>query len=285
MSKHLQSVAHNVIAAIIFTALSTLIVLMLQALGFNTQVAVKDAIFVLLALVILWIIYSLFHEVLIRKLTELMLESVLNVNEDETNQQRTRFKKKIIDRVQKEIGLVTTLRVISGLEYQNQRACEDKIVEACVKSRKIKILTIRGERYFAGNNSILYKPCLAKRESGSEIKVLVLSAEAPHLTDENAKALEHDSAEEIRGKMRSAHSYLQYLTIHNRNFRVRYYNNSPNFKLLIFDNIMFITAIVGSKNDDRVKMFQISKEDNPLFTGFERYFDSLWESCELKQGV
>jgi hypothetical protein len=44
----------------------------------------------------------------------------------------------------------------------------------------------------------------------------------------------------------------------------------------MFDNVMFITALIEAKNDKKAKMYQLTREGNPLFLGIEKYFDELW---------
>ena len=53
----------------------------------------------------------------------------------------------------------------------------------------------------------------------------------------------------------------------------------PNFKILLFDDVMFVSSFAMNirHNDQNAKMFQIKQVGNPLFAGFERVFDSLWE--------
>jgi transcriptional regulator with XRE-family HTH domain len=161
--------------------------------------------------------------------------------------------------------------------FRNQKDCEFYIREAARRSRKVKILTIRGEQYFVGSKSLLYNLCTSKRAKDTTIEVLVLSPEADHITEELAKKLQHSSAEEIREKMRLALEHLKYLARRNGNFEVRCYNEKPNFKLLMFDNLMFVSSFAGEepKNDRSAKMFRMVREGNPLFMGFERHFDEL----------
>ncbi len=70
----------------------------------------------------------------------------------------------------------------------------------------------------------------------------------------------------------------------NGNFMAKLYKETPIFKILIFDNVMFFSVFSGPKNDESAKMLQIERNGNPLFAGFERYFDELWKrSVPLKQ--
>ena len=120
-------------------------------------------------------------------------------------------------------------------------------------------------------------PELEKRAKDTIIEVLVLSPDAEHITEELAKKLQHNSVEEIRERMRLALEHLKYLARRNGNFEVRCYNEKPNFKILMFDNVMFVTSFASDvpKNDDTAKMLRMVREGNPLFMGFERHFDEL----------
>lgn len=157
--------------------------------------------------------------------------------------------------------------------FQNQESCEAQIREASYHARKIKILTIRGDNYFIGKRSLLYELVV----KGSTIDVLVLSPKAQHITEELAENLGHKSAEEIRGKMARTLDYLKNLAGEHENFRVKCYNEEPNFKILLFDDVMFVSSFAGQgpKNDRNTRMFRMVREENPLFAGLEKLFDEL----------
>lgn len=162
--------------------------------------------------------------------------------------------------------------------YPNQRACEKDIQTASLHARIIKILTIRGNKYFQGQMSILSHLCSLDAPQERLVQVLVLSPESDHINAELAERLKHPSPDEIRVGMRFVFDYLKYIASRNEHFQVKYYLQSPNFKILLFDDIMFVSAFIRSKNDDFVKMIKMSRENNPLFAGFEKYFDVLWDT-------
>ncbi|SRR6266566_5379990 len=115
------------------------------------------------------------------------------------------------------------------------------------------------------------------------IEILVLAMDAPHLTDEQAKNLGHFSAAEVKKKMVSVFDYLKDIRSENRNFTVKTYSEAPIFKILIFDDVMFVSAFIGSKNDRNAKMWRMTRKGNPLFAGLEKYFDDLSKrSAELR---
>lgn len=164
-------------------------------------------------------------------------------------------------------------------QFASQTACEDQIREAAAITRRAKILTIRGEKYFMGPYSLLYNLCDPRRSNPVSVKVLVLSPESSHISNELASRLEHESVEEIRDKMRHSLDNLKYHARRNENFEVNCYQGSPNFKILLFDSVLFVSSFVGGgpKHDHSVPVFEMVREGNPLFAGFERYFDDLWE--------
>ena len=84
------------------------------------------------------------------------------------------------------------------------------------------------------------------------------------------------SAEDFKGKMQNVLNILRRFASQNKNFEVRCYDEPPNFKLLLFDDVMFVSAFTEPKNDHNAKMLRIRQEGTPLFVGLERYFDELW---------
>jgi hypothetical protein len=165
----------------------------------------------------------------------------------------------------------------SIIEFPNQDACESKIQRAFRDARrKVKILTIRGEKYFSprGLFQDLYLPI---RTKNCRIEVLVLSPESDHITDELARELGQGSARAIRQKMRDVlEDFLKPLASQKKNFEVKCYDGTPIFKILLFDDTMFVSVFTEPQNDRYAKMLQIARE-HPLFTGFERYFEDLWK--------
>lgn len=281
----MNNVLENVVATIIVTVLSTATGLILQTFGFSTQESISIAGIVLFALVILFLATRKFYSKYIKWLTEQLLESALKVNPNEIDETRTAFRKKIKDRVYREFS-IDELKVgiplgelkqnISFREFPSQEACETEMAEAFRSARKIKILTIRGEKYFLGARSLFYRTYLEKRTKNFNIEVLVLSPESKHITDDLADDLGQASAEEIRGKMQNVLKILSSLA-NQKNFQVRCYDETPIFKMLMFDNIMFVSAFTEPKNDQNAKMFQITRKENPLFLGLEKHFNKLWE--------
>jgi transcriptional regulator with XRE-family HTH domain len=162
------------------------------------------------------------------------------------------------------------------VEFRNQEECEPYIRKAAHHPRKVKILTIRGAKYFLGPKSLFYNLCTSKKTKDAVIEVLVLSLEAEHITEELAEKLQHSSGEDIRKKMRFALEYLKDLASRNRNLEVRCYNEKPNFKMLIFDDVMFVSSYAGEEpKNDRSAGMSMLREGHTLFRGFERYFDEL----------
>lgn len=253
----MNNIIENVIATVIVGALSTAIVFILPTFGFNTQQSVSIATVVLLALVFLFIIARRFYYLRARQLVVQLLENVLH-------------------RLRANPG-VEPKQNGSFLEFPSQQACESHIRNAAHNAKKVKILTIRGEKYFVSSRSLLYDLYSSKRTAASTIEVLVLSPESQHITEENARDLGHHSAEEIKRKMRITLDYLKHIAEQHKNFKVKYYDETPNFKILLFDDVMFVSSFIDGmpKNDHNVTMLQITRDGNPVFTGLERHFDDL----------
>lgn len=157
--------------------------------------------------------------------------------------------------------------------FKNQKVCELEIHREAHRAKAIKILTIRGNEYFVGNKSIFH-PIL--EEGNATIDLLVLAPQAEHITEELAKNLQHKSAEEIREGMHNSLNYLKGLIRRYEKFSVRCYHEEPIFKLLIFDEVMFVSSFAReiAKNDENAEMFMIQGK-NALFLGFEKHFDEL----------
>lgn len=279
----MNNIVENVIATIIVTVLSTLVGIVLQAVGLSPQQSFVAAAVVLLALVLLFFVIKRYYPRYISWLTERLLEKALRVDTNKDSEAEVTFKKKIVGRVLQENPGVELKQNNWITEFPNQEACESQIRNASRNARKVRILTIRGEKYFLGSRSLLHDLISSKRLKNSDIEVLVLAPESHHITDELAKEMGQHSAKEIKGKMRVVLDILKDIAQQNKNFKVRCYDETPNFKILLFDDVMFVSAFTEPKNDRNAKMFRITREEEPLFTGLERHFDDLWNRSASPQ--
>ncbi len=212
-----SNVVDSLIASAIFTPFSTgLGSILLYGLGFSPLDAAIISILVLATLVMVFLLGRKLYPAYVRQLTERLLEKALQVNTNDTNKAGLAFRRKIIGRVLQETpeevhrpSAFTTTQQQDALvtEFPNQASCEQAIREACRNARTIKILTIRGEKYFVGSRSLLRDLCLSKRGEGHTISVLVLSPDSDHITNELAHDLKHRSAEEIKEKMQDVLEY------------------------------------------------------------------------------
>lgn len=185
------------------------------------------------------------------------------------------LKKRIVERVLRETPGNEKHKNAWIQEFANQEACEPYLREEFRKARTVKILTIRGEKYFGDKWSLFYE-LYEKRAKKFTVKVLVLSPESGHITDDLAKEIGQHSAEIIKEKMRIVLRILKRLAQENKNFEVRCYDATPNFKILLFDGVMFVSAFTEPENDRNAKMLRITREGTPLFRGLEKHFDDLW---------
>jgi hypothetical protein len=276
----MNNILENVIATVIVIALSTVAELALQAFGFSTQSSISIAGVILCALAVLFLVFRKCYPAYMRWLTKRLLAKALNINDKKTNETNRKFKEEIIEQVLKEAPHVVSKQNSSVIEFPNQVSCEDHIRTASSNAQKVKILTIRGKEYFLGPKSLLYNLFLSKQAKNINIKALVLLPKATHITDELSRNLGHASAEEIREDMHLVLDNMKFLARRNKNFEVRCYNETPYLKILIFDDVMFVSSFAedgGPKNDQNAKMWQMTREDNPVFTGLERHFDELWK--------
>src|SRR6266852_4734410 len=144
----MRNIIDNVIAGIVLLFVSATLAFILQHLGFSAQltIGVPAALF---ALAILFLVARKFYPAFKMLLTERLLKAALNKNVNDTSEVRVTFKKKIVELVFQENLGSEQKQSNSIIEFPNQDACESKIKDACRSAKKVKILTIRGEKYFS----------------------------------------------------------------------------------------------------------------------------------------
>ena len=277
-----KNVIASLIAGAILLGLPVATAFVLQRyFGFSSQDAFNIAVYVLFGLGIFSLIGFLVVNKFaswIRWLTMKLLENALQLKNN-TDEGKISFKERIMARVSQEFPVVEQIQDSGVTVYPNQETCEEKIKEACRAARKIKILTIRGAKYFAIGKSLLRELCEAKRGSGFIIEVLVRSPQDEGITEDLSRRLGHRSAERVKSNMRHVLEYLKQMEGENQNFVVKYYEGTPIFKILLFDDIMYVSPIIGAKNDNNARMLQITR-GHPLFAGFENLFDDLWQNSQ-----
>ncbi len=269
-----KNVVDSIIASIIFALFSTGVAIILQNHGFSSQAAIITALIVLLVLMLLFIVARNFYPLFNRWLTQRLLENALQLNPNETDEAKIGFKKKLIEQVLHEAVINEPKEKSWITEFPNQEICEPYLIEEFGKARTVKILTIRGEKYFGDKWSLFYEQ-YEKRIKNVIVKVLVLSPESEHITDHLAREVGQHSAEAIKGKMQIVLNSMKRFASQNKNFEVRCYDETPNFKILLFDDVMFVSAFTEPKNDHNAKMIRITREGTPLFAGLEKHFNDL----------
>lgn len=268
----MNNIAENVVANVLVLALSATLALLLRAFGVSTPNAVWAA---LLVLATLYLIMRSVYPRYLRGMTLRLVKRSLEVNPNDAD--AVDLKDQVVEMVTRSVhGSQADQQYFINV-YPNQEACESKIKEAFRRAKKVKILTIRGERYFSGKNSLLYDICKYKSGGDCQIQVLVLSPNADHITDSLAASLGHSSSERTKRKMWNTLHELKQLEVENNRLQVRCFNETPNFKMLLFDDAMFISAYIKSKNDRDTQMVRVTREHPILYTGLERDFDDLWK--------
>lgn len=288
-----KNVVESVIASIIFAVLWATSTLILHDFGLNSPVYPIAVLLILLAIICVYFIAKNGYPRLTRWLTWRLLTHILSAKNN-ADADDVSLRNSIIEEIfrttsgnelaQHYNGIYGSDAQTSLIEFENQVACELDIQRACEKAKKIKILTIRGENYFLGKRSLLRNICVEKRGDGYSIEILVHSPDSEHITKKLGMSL-GKHPEQIRERMIIVLNSLRHIMEDNRNIRVKYYTESPNFKILIFDDVMFVSSFAqgGPKNDHNAKMFQITRGKNPLFAGLERFFDDLSGRAEPLQ--
>jgi hypothetical protein len=273
----MKNIFENLIANMLVILISTCVVLVLHSFGFSTDIAVILGLAVLLLLYILiYVVGRQAYPKFISWLTIKLLKDALKSNSGTINSVELQ------DQIVQLVTYHTHRRMLNESYlvqvYPNQETCEQEIVERYRRAKKVKILTIRGEKYFLGSKSLLRDITKEKLKTEEEldIKVLVLVPESPHITDRLARSLGPQQPEDIRKKMGMSLDNLKHLADQNTNFQVRCYDKTPIIKMLMFDDVMFVSAYLKAKNDRNTHMLRISRNDIVLFACLEKEFDDLW---------
>jgi hypothetical protein len=269
----MNNLVENVVANALVIALSAAIGLFLRAFGVSTPNAVWVALLVLVSLYV--VMKSVYPRYMRRGLTLRLVKNALKDNSNNTK--AVILKEEVVELVTRASHGSDPSQHYFIRVYRNQDECEPKIREAFRRANKVKILTIRGQQYFSGTKSLLHDICIDKKSEDCSIQVLVLAPDADHITEALALNLGHSSPERTRRKMRNALEDLKQLADVNRNLHVRCFDETPNFKMLLFDETMFVSTYIRPKNDRDTQMIRITREHLLLFTGLERDFDDLWK--------
>ena len=163
-------------------------------------------------------------------------------------------------------------------EAQIHADCKKELIDQFKSaSSEIKILTIRGFRYFS-RKAGLFSPLLREKAVDNiPIKVLVCSPESKHIDQELAQSLHKKSVEEIRSNMHLALSSLANLMDEYKNLEIRVYEEVPIWNILQFDDTMYVSAYVEPKSHQNAVVHRIPQNSKSHFVAFDKHFNSLWE--------
>ncbi len=281
----MKDIVKNVIATIVAGILSTIVVFVGRALGFDTEKSIVAAVLALLVLLLLYFFFVAIRRSYPRWRRHFVLHFIHKALQEQSGQADVvELKYNIIDMVTRHLHKVRENESYLVRVFQNQKQCEAEIKETFRRAKRTRILTIRGENYFLSKNSLLNEIALSKRGDGFSIRVLVLIPESSHINEKLARTLDH-SATDIKRKMHRALDNLMHMAEQNPNFQIRCYNEPPNFKLLLFDDVMFFSVYLRAKNDLNTPMLRITREEPVLFSGLEKEFEDLWERAIKPESI
>ena len=121
--------------------------------------------------------------------------------------------------------------------------------------------------------------------AGAQVKILLLNPTSSALYarfDElsHMKFAKGQPDEMSRHITNSAHKILS----RNKSIEVRYYDNTPVWRLYILDKWAFVSSYLGDKEGHDTNIIMLERGSD-LFSAIERYFDSIWETSHRFSGV
>lgn len=163
-------------------------------------------------------------------------------------------------------------------EAQIHADCKEELIDQFDSaSSEIRILTIRGLRYFSRKAGLFFPLLRQKAIDNVPIKVLVCSPESTHIDLELVRGLRKSSVEEIRRNMRLALDNLEILMNEYKNLDIRVYEEVPIWNILQFDDTMYVSAYVEPKSHQNAVVHKIPQSSKSHFAAFDKHFNSLWQ--------
>lgn len=176
----------------------------------------------------------------------------------------------------------------SLLHFENENAAHDEIENQILRSNKIKLHLIRGEKLFKEKEGLFY---LRKYNSLSQflnLKVLFLDFET--LTQEEYIHLNRSISLVWKGLNEDRESFIHTLDRLNQlnddfDVKVKVYgfNHLHFLKLYIFDDSCYFTVYHKLGKTKEHQKYPVFKIDNssPLYPIFEAIFDNSWEKSKI----
>lgn len=167
---------------------------------------------------------------------------------------------------------------VDVFEAQIQADCKKELIDQFKSAfLEIRILTIRGLRYFSREVGLFYPLLREKAIDNVPIKVLVCLPESTYIDLELAQRLRKGSVEEIRRNMRLALDNLEILMSEYKNLEIRVYKDVPIWNILQFDDTMYVSAYVEPKSHHNAVMHKMLRNSRSHFVAFDKHWNSLWK--------
>lgn len=145
-------------------------------------------------------------------------------------------------------------------------------------SRQISLLLYIGRREF-GEDESLFLDLLEKRikqKDNFELRILHSSPNSPHLSQQKANRLGRRKEKWI-SQIEKVRENIIKASAKSDNVRVFSHKEPYIWRMLIFDDIMFVSGYIqDTKNDKKAPVFCIKDGKDSLHTVFYKYYNHLW---------
>ena len=162
--------------------------------------------------------------------------------------------------------------------YENLHACQNDMQSDFGKACQVRMLLQIGRREFGdGEPSYFWSEAQKKDCTTSNIRILMASSDSPFLSEKRANK-RGNQVEQWRADVRRLHEQIRLLThTYNVNLEHRAHAEPYLWRIFIFDDVAYVSAYLYQRsNDNRAKVYRITKGPSSLYTVFAKYFDYLW---------
>lgn len=157
----------------------------------------------------------------------------------------------------------------------DQNGFQNLLLEKFRHAKKIEIMVIRGLAIFSLKDSLFYNVLKDKNPNEFNIRILMLDPKSPFV-EVRAQEINESKNAVTKGIKYSIGELIEVKDAKNLNLKIKVYDELPIWRLMFFDNSVFVSSFQKGKEGAKLPMYLFEKDNFSQYDVFERYFNYIW---------
>lgn len=193
-----------------------------------------------------------------------------------------------IKKIIKEIGVLNRDE-IDNLPYQifgSLDRAKNSIVQHCINSTEIKILSNKGLEFFGSDSSIVSLADILKYKKLRQIKVLLLSPKSRWINRGLMALRKYESLDDFRNELTATHKILEIgmkkiiTDTKIEGSGIKYHLGEPYFRFIMTDNDVFVSTYAENPSTQvrDLPVYHFKNSFGSLYGSLKKHFNDYWKN-------